>query len=107
MWRLSRVRTLNRVPFARAHHHRGCLHNSSGARGNAKPKPCVKCDGKGWTITTTPVRIYQTSRISRTDSVVVDGSFSVWPIPVNLPRVSGGRGKIAREGPVCHLHGIL
>ena len=23
---------------------------SSGARGNAKPKKCVKCEGKGWTF---------------------------------------------------------
>ena len=27
----------------------------SGAKGNAKPKPCVKCDGKGWTMVTTAV----------------------------------------------------
>nr|VWO95890.1 Uncharacterized protein [Ganoderma boninense] len=25
----------------------------SGAKGSAKPKPCVKCDGKGWTTVTT------------------------------------------------------
>ncbi|KAI1797293.1 DnaJ-domain-containing protein, partial [Ganoderma leucocontextum] len=25
----------------------------SGAKGSAKPKPCVKCDGKGWTMVTT------------------------------------------------------
>lgn len=23
---------------------------SSGAKGNAKPKKCVKCEGKGWTF---------------------------------------------------------
>lgn len=28
---------------------------SSGAKGNAKPKPCVKCEGKGWTTVTTAV----------------------------------------------------
>ncbi|KAL0954649.1 hypothetical protein HGRIS_003601 [Hohenbuehelia grisea] len=27
----------------------------SGARGSAKPKPCVACDGQGWTFTTTHV----------------------------------------------------
>ncbi|KAI0370384.1 DnaJ-domain-containing protein [Pilatotrama ljubarskyi] len=27
----------------------------TGAKGNAKPKPCVKCEGKGWTIVTTAV----------------------------------------------------
>lgn len=31
--------------------------NGSGAKGNAKPKTCVKCEGKGFTITTTPVCI--------------------------------------------------
>ncbi|CDO74911.1 hypothetical protein BN946_scf184988.g18 [Trametes cinnabarina] len=25
----------------------------TGAKGNAKPKPCIKCEGKGWTIVTT------------------------------------------------------
>ncbi|KAL5485907.1 hypothetical protein ACEPAI_6950 [Sanghuangporus weigelae] len=36
----------------------------SGARGNAKLKPCIKCDGKGWTITTTPMghSVYGQSR---------------------------------------------
>ena len=28
---------------------------STGAKGNAKPKPCVKCEGKGWTMVTTSV----------------------------------------------------
>lgn len=27
----------------------------TGAKGNAKPKPCVKCDGKGWTPVHTQV----------------------------------------------------
>jgi DnaJ family protein A protein 2 len=27
----------------------------SGARGHAKPKPCTKCDGKGWTYLQSPV----------------------------------------------------
>jgi DnaJ-class molecular chaperone len=31
----------------------------SGAKGAAKPKKCVKCDGKGWTITQTAVSILQ------------------------------------------------
>ena len=26
------------------------LFPSSGARGNTKPKKCVKCEGKGWTF---------------------------------------------------------
>ncbi|KAI5122537.1 hypothetical protein M0805_005264 [Coniferiporia weirii] len=29
--------------------------HGSGAKGSAKPKPCIKCEGKGWTITTTPM----------------------------------------------------
>ncbi len=28
---------------------------SSGAKGSAKPKQCVKCEGKGWTMVTTAV----------------------------------------------------
>ncbi|KAL4264746.1 DnaJ-domain-containing protein [Pleurotus pulmonarius] len=31
------------------------LCKGSGARGNAKPKPCVTCDGKGWTFVQTQV----------------------------------------------------
>ncbi|KAI0925708.1 hypothetical protein AcV5_008373 [Taiwanofungus camphoratus] len=31
----------------------GC--KGSGGRGSAKPKPCVKCEGKGWTVTQTQV----------------------------------------------------
>ena len=35
-----------------------CLisHYRTGARGNAKPKPCTKCEGKGWTYIQTQVR---------------------------------------------------
>ncbi|KAI9000640.1 DnaJ-domain-containing protein [Trametes punicea] len=29
------------------------LCKGTGAKGNAKPKPCIKCDGKGWTNVTT------------------------------------------------------
>lgn len=28
---------------------------STGARGNAKPKPCSNCEGKGWSYVQTPV----------------------------------------------------
>lgn len=28
---------------------------SSGAKGNAKPKACGRCEGKGWVVTDTPV----------------------------------------------------
>jgi DnaJ-class molecular chaperone len=31
---------------------------SSGARGNAKPKECVNCEGKGWTFIQTQVRCF-------------------------------------------------
>ncbi|KAH8118129.1 DnaJ-domain-containing protein, partial [Phellopilus nigrolimitatus] len=27
----------------------------SGAKSGAKPKPCIKCEGKGWTTSTTPI----------------------------------------------------
>ncbi|KAH9936050.1 hypothetical protein B0H21DRAFT_758745 [Amylocystis lapponica] len=41
----------------------------SGAKGSAKAKPCVKCEGKGWTFTTTQVG---PSRIGTSRTVCTD-----------------------------------
>lgn len=59
------------------------LCNGSGAKGNAKPKNCLKCDGKGFTIVTTPVSIRRWSN---------EGAYSLlcsaWKFHVR-PRTSG------------------
>lgn len=41
----------------------------SGAKGNAKPKPCPKCEGKGWTFTTSSIgqSTYGQSRVLCTE----------------------------------------
>lgn len=31
------------------------MSSRSGGKSGAKPKSCVKCEGKGWTVLTTPV----------------------------------------------------
>ena len=54
MWGLQRVSTLRIAHVSNILS--GTSMQRSGAKGNAKPKPCVKCDGKGWTMVTTAVR---------------------------------------------------
>ena len=58
----------------------------SGGKGSAKPKPCAKCEGKGWTFIQTQVCV-SSFLIITTSDVFEDWSKSLWHVKSDMYRV--------------------
>ena len=72
---------------------------STGAKGNAKPKPCVKCEGKGWTMVTTSVSP-KLSTWSLAHVWFVVGRIKAWYAQSNVHRLRGARREAQGKGSV-------
>ena len=71
---------------------------SSGAKGNAKPKKCIKCEGKGWTFVHSQVIRSSRAHLSEErDESVTGREKPDWNFEGYVHRVRWSRRKTPRE----------
>lgn len=72
----------------------------SGARGNAKPKPCSTCSGQGWTPTQTRVRAFTEMTLEPRLIRALDAQWAHWCLAGDVHRLPRPWGTFKGEREV-------